>query len=46
MDVHTNTLVALTLTSADQIPAEAVSEVVEHTVAVLLQRRKQILEGI
>lgn len=28
------------LTSADKVPAEAVSEVVEHTVAMLLESRK------
>lgn len=28
------------LTSADEIPAEAVSEVVEHTVAMFLEQQK------
>lgn len=32
---------ALLLTSADKIPAEAVSEVMEHTVAMLLESRKE-----
>lgn len=34
--------VALPLTSADKIPAEAISEVVEHTVAMLLEGRKEM----
>lgn len=37
MDVH----VAVALTSADEIPAEAVSEVVEHAVTMFLERRTE-----